>query len=57
VQVQVFLENLDHYGLVNKIYAEYFKNDFPARAAVQVARLPKNVSIEIMAVAVKGAGG
>ena len=57
VQVQVFLENLDHYGLVNKIYAEYFKTDFPARAAVQVARLPKNVSIEIMAVAVKGAGG
>ena len=57
VQVQVFLADLDHYSVVNGIYAEYFKKDFPARAAVQVARLPKDVSIEIMAVAVRGAGG
>ena len=57
VQTQVFLKDLDHYSLVNKIYAEYFKKDFPARAAVQVARLPKDVAIEIMAVAVRGAGG
>jgi 2-iminobutanoate/2-iminopropanoate deaminase len=57
VQVQVFLKDLNHYGLVNKIYAEYFKSDFPARAALQVARLPKDVSIEVMAVAVEGAGG
>ncbi len=57
VQAQVFLKDLDHYSLVNKIYAEYFKKDFPARAAVQVARLPKDVAIEIMAVAVRGAGG
>lgn len=57
VQVQVFLKDLDHYAVVNGIYAEYFRKDFPARAAVQVARLPKDVSIEIMAVAVRGAGG
>ena len=56
VQAQVFLKDLNHYGLVNGIYGEYFKKDYPARAAVQVARLPKDVSIEIMCVAVKGAG-
>jgi 2-iminobutanoate/2-iminopropanoate deaminase len=56
VQVQVFLKDLDHYSKMNAIYAEYFKADFPARAAVQVARLPKDVSIEIMCTAVKGAG-
>jgi 2-iminobutanoate/2-iminopropanoate deaminase len=56
VQVQVFLRDLDHYSKMNAIYAEYFKEDFPARAAVQVARLPKDVSIEIMCTAVKGAG-
>ena len=56
VQVQVFLKDLDHYSVVNGIYAEYFKAAHPARAALQVARLPKDVSIEIMAVAEKGAG-
>jgi len=56
VQVQVFLKNLDHYGVVNEIYAGYFTDNYPARAAVQVARLPKDVSIEIMAVAERGAG-
>ena len=57
VQVQVFLKNLDHYGLVNRIYAECFRDGPPARAAVQVARLPAGVSIEIMATARRGAGG
>ncbi len=57
VQVQVFLKNLDHYSVVNSIYEDYFTSNFPARAALQVARLPKDVSIEIMAVARRGAGG
>ncbi len=56
VQVQVFLKDLNHYGVVNDIYSEYFKKNFPARAAVQVARLPKDVSIEIMATARRGGG-
>lgn len=56
VQAQVFLKDLNHYGVVNKIYGEYFMKDYPARAAVQVARLPKDVSVEIMCVAIKGAG-
>ncbi len=57
VQVQVFVTDLDHYKLVNTIYSEYFTEDFPARAAVQVGRLPGGASVEIMAVAVRGAGG
>jgi 2-iminobutanoate/2-iminopropanoate deaminase len=56
VQAQVFLKDLDDYGVVNGIYAQYFKKDPPARAAVQVARLPKDVSIEIMCTASLGAG-
>lgn len=56
VQSQVFLKDLDHYSVMNQIYAEYFKKDYPARAAVQVARLPKDVSVEILCVAVRGAG-
>ncbi len=56
VQVQVFVTNLDHYALVNGLYSEYFTKDFPARAAVQVGRLPGGASVEIMAVAVRGAG-
>ena len=56
VQVQVFLKDIRHYSLVNEIYAEYFKEGFPARAALQVARLPKDVLVEIMATAVRSAG-
>ncbi len=54
VQVQVFLRDIRHYSIVNEIYAEYFRSGFPARAALQVARLPKDVSVEIMATAVGG---
>ena len=54
VQVQVFLRDIRHYSIVNEIYAEYFTEGFPARAALQVAKLPKDVSVEIMATAVGG---
>jgi len=57
VQVQVFVIDLDHYALVNGLYSEYFTSDYPARAAVEVGRLPAEASVEIMAVAVRGAGG
>lgn len=56
VKVQIFLKDMDHYGRVNEIYKQYFKKDFPARAVVQVARLPKDVSIEISAIALRNAG-
>ncbi|MHC4944119.1 MAG: RidA family protein [Planctomycetota bacterium] len=56
VQAQVFLKDLNDYAVVNEIYAQYFSEHPPARAAVQVARLPRDVSIEIMCVASLGAG-
>ncbi|MDZ7372958.1 MAG: RidA family protein [candidate division KSB1 bacterium] len=51
VQVTVFLRDLSHYAKLNEIYAQYFQSEFPARCAVQVARLPRDASVEIAVVA------
>jgi 2-iminobutanoate/2-iminopropanoate deaminase len=48
-----FLENLDNFALLNEVYSEYFTGDFPARSAVQAARLPRNAVVEIEAMAEK----
>jgi 2-iminobutanoate/2-iminopropanoate deaminase len=53
VQAQVFLADLDDFATMNAIYAETFRSEPPARATVQVARLPKDARIEIACVAVK----
>ena len=50
-KVTVFLADMAHYPAMNEVYAEFFKSECPARAAVEVARLPKDVGIEIEAVA------
>ena len=52
VKCTVFLQSMDDYGAVNAIYGEYFNSPYPARAAIQVARLPKDVKVEIEAIAV-----
>ncbi|MCJ7680786.1 MAG: RidA family protein [Candidatus Aminicenantes bacterium] len=52
VKCTVFLDDLDNYARMNAVYAEFFKSPYPARAAVQVTRLPRDVQIEIEAVAV-----
>lgn len=52
VKCTVFLEDMDDYGAVNAIYGEYFNAPYPARAAIQVARLPKDVKVEIEAIAI-----
>lgn len=52
VKCTVFLQSMDDYGAVNAIYGEYFSAPYPARAAIQVARLPKDVKVEIEAIAV-----
>jgi 2-iminobutanoate/2-iminopropanoate deaminase len=44
---------MDDYSGMNAVYREFFSAPFPARAAVQVARLPRDVKVEIEAVAVK----
>lgn len=47
VKLNVFLTDLAHFPLVNEIMAEYIRQPYPARAAVQVAALPKNVAVEM----------
>ena len=53
VKCTIFLKNMDDYNEVNKVYSKYFKNDPPAREAVEVSKLPKNVNVEISTIAVK----
>ena len=53
VKTVVFISNMDDFGKINEVYAKHFKEPYPARSFVQVARLPKDVAIEIEAVAVK----
>ncbi len=53
VKCTVFLEDMDDFSKMNSVYSEFFKHPYPARAAVQVARLPKDVKVEIEAIAVK----
>lgn len=54
VKSTVFLKNMDNFVEMNGIYAEFFPNDPPARSAVQAARLPKDVDIEIEVIAYLG---
>ena len=50
----VFVSNMNNYGRINAVYGEYFDHSTaPARELVEVARLPKDVNIEISAIAVK----
>ncbi len=51
VKTTVYLELMDDLSRVNEVFARYFGENPPARAAVEVARLPKDVAIEIEAVA------
>lgn len=52
VKATVFLQDMNDFAAMNKVYAEFFKTPFPARAAVQVARLPRDVKIEIEVIAI-----
>jgi 2-iminobutanoate/2-iminopropanoate deaminase len=51
IKTTVFLANLDDFSSFNKIYGEYLGEAKPARATIQVARLPKEVLLEIEAIA------
>lgn len=51
VQAQVFLADLNDYAVMNTVYSGAFDEAYPARAAVQVARLPLDARVEIMMVA------
>jgi len=52
VKGNVYLTDLKHYALVNEVMAEYFKEPFPARAAIGVAALPRGAAVEVDAVLV-----
>ena len=52
VKTTVFIKDMNDFGKINDIYKEFFTSDFPARSCVEVARLPKDVLIEIEAIAV-----
>ncbi len=47
VKCTIFLNDMNNFVHVNEVYASYFKNDFPARATIQAARLPKDANVEI----------
>ncbi|XP_020824715.1 2-iminobutanoate/2-iminopropanoate deaminase [Phascolarctos cinereus] len=54
VKATVLLADINDFNAVNEIYKQYFKSSFPARAAYQVAALPKGARVEIEAIAVTG---
>lgn len=51
VRTGVFLKDMNQFGEMNQVYGDFFEKDCPARAAVEVARLPKDALVEIEAVA------
>ena len=53
IKTTVFIKDMDDFGKVNDVYSRYFTFDCPARSCVEVARLPKDVLIEIEAIGVK----
>jgi 2-iminobutanoate/2-iminopropanoate deaminase len=51
VRTTIFLADMNDFGAVNEIYGKYFSEPYPARATVQVARLPKDARVEIDVIA------
>ena len=52
VKTTVFIKDMNEFAQINEVYAEYFRANKPARACVEVARLPKDVKVEIELIAV-----
>lgn len=53
VKTGIFLLDMNNFSIVNEIYGSYFASNYPARETVQVARLPKDVNVEISVIAIK----
>ncbi len=53
IKTTVFIKEMNDFGKINEIYATCFKEPFPARSCVEVARLPKDVMLEVEAVVAK----
>ncbi len=52
VKTTVYLKDLNKFSEMNSVYAEYFREPYPARATVEVSKLPKGVELEIDAIAI-----
>ncbi len=53
VKTTVFIKEMNDFAAINEVYAQYFTEPFPSRSCVEVARLPKDVMLEIEAIAIK----
>ena len=53
IKTTVFIKEMNDFGKINEIYAQFFSEPFPARSCVEVARLPKDVLLEIEAIVKK----
>lgn len=53
VKTTVFIKEMDDFGVINEVYQSFFHGDYPARSCVEVARLPKDVLVEIEAIALR----
>lgn len=53
IKTTVFIKEMNDFAAINEVYATYFTKDFPCRSCVEVARLPKDVMLEIEAIALK----
>lgn len=53
IKTTVFIKEMNDFGKINEIYAKFFTGAYPARSCVEVARLPKDVLIEVEAIATK----
>jgi putative endoribonuclease L-PSP len=53
VKTTVFLSDMDNFAAMNEVYAEFFKEPFPARSAIAVKALPKGALVEVECIAVK----
>ena len=56
VKTTVFLKDMNEFAAMNEVYGEFFKENPPARSTIEVARLPKDVKVEIEAIAVVSNG-
>lgn len=54
VKCSIFIKDMTQFTTINEAYGQYFKSNPPARECVEVARLPKDVNVEISCIAVKG---
>lgn len=53
VKTTVFIKDMNDFAKINEVYARYFTENYPSRSCVEVARLPKDVLVEIEAIAIK----